>query len=302
MHQIVPIRKVVILQSNHDVFLILFLIETFFTCTLHTSHIIFLSTWISQNFTRICLPLANINDSTPLAETTPPSKPLTTIPSTSTRPTTKMTSYLTSYLPVIKSILPRSSPPTSPLPTINSHAPSPLGNQNLPSGTSHPTLIAFVRHCGCPFAAKEIRVLTELLGKYPELRVVVVQHSSAEESRAWLERIGTARALEAFTDRFTLVSDEKREVYAKWGIGQVGWLGLINGEMISKIKTLQKEDGIGLTQTGEGSWRWQNSGGFAVDGDGKVKWVKVAKDAGDMCDYSEAAGTVVGSKQERSKL
>lgn len=51
----------------------------------------------------------------------------------------------------------------------------------------------------------------------------------------------------------------------------------------------RKKEGIVNTTTGGGSWRWQNSGGLAVNTSGKVTWVKVAQDAGDVCDYVEAA-------------
>lgn len=75
---------------------------------------------------------------------------------------------------------------------------------------------------------------------------------------------------------------------------------MVNSNAMKVIKQLKESDGIDLTTTGKGSWRWQNSGGFAVDGQGKVRWRKVAVDSADMCDYAEAAGTVVGG--ERSKL
>lgn len=54
----------------------------------------------------------------------------------------------------------------------------------------------------------------------------------------------------------------------------------------------RKKEGIVNTPTGGGSWRWQNSGGLAVDAAGTVKWVKIAQDAGDFCDYVAAAKTL----------
>lgn len=59
--------------------------------------------------------------------------------------------------------------------------------------------------------------------------------------------------------------------------------------MVNELMNLKNNEGIVNTTTGAGSWRWQNSGGFAVDKEGKVKWVKVAKDAGDMCPYDGEA-------------
>lgn len=68
---------------------------------------------------------------------------------------------------------------------------------------------------------------------------------------------------------------------------------MVNSEVMEGLKSLKASDGIDLTPTGKGSWRWQNSGGFAVDGSGKVKWRKIARNSGDMCDYEEAAKTIL---------
>lgn len=73
----------------------------------------------------------------------------------------------------------------------------------------------------------------------------------------------------------------------------MGWTGLLSKTMVTSLLDRKKE-GIVNTPTGEGSWRWQNSGGLAVDPQGTVKWVKVAKDAGDFCDYPQAAATLTG--------
>lgn len=72
----------------------------------------------------------------------------------------------------------------------------------------------------------------------------------------------------------------------------------MNTGTFDALKKLKASDGIDLTPTGKGSWRWQNSGGFAVDGQGKVRWRKIATDSADMCDYAEAAGTVVGGQSK----
>lgn len=108
-----------------------------------------------------------------------------------TQNTPKMASYISSWTPVLQSINPfTSSPTTSPLPSINSPAPSALGSLNLPSGTGHPVLVAFVRHCGCPFAEKEVKLLGAETSKHSDLHVVIVQHSEEKETQEWFERIG----------------------------------------------------------------------------------------------------------------
>lgn len=101
-----------------------------------------------------------------------------------------MTAYLASWLPVLQSVLPRTSPETAPFPALDSPAPAPLGPIDLAKGTGKPTLVAFVRHCGCPFADKETKLLAEQSKKYKDLHVVIVQHSEQRESEEWFEKIG----------------------------------------------------------------------------------------------------------------
>lgn len=101
-----------------------------------------------------------------------------------------MQSYLQSWVPVIQSVLPRSSPTASPLPEVGDSAPAPICNIDLTKGNGQPTLVAFVRHCGCPFAEKEAKMLAEETKKHDNLHVVIVQHSEQKESEEWFERIG----------------------------------------------------------------------------------------------------------------
>lgn len=57
--------------------------------------------------------------------------------------------------------------------------------------------------------------------------------------------------------------------------------------MMTALLALKKK-GVVNTQTGEGSNRWQNSGGFAVNSANEITFVKVAVHAGDMVDYEAA--------------
>lgn len=93
-------------------------------------------------------------------------------------------------MPVLQSVLPRSSPETSSFPQIGSPAPAPIDGIDLAKGNGVPTIVAFVRHCGCPFSEKETKMLAEQVKKHPKLHVIIVQHSEQEETEAWFERIG----------------------------------------------------------------------------------------------------------------
>ncbi|WWC58127.1 uncharacterized protein I303_100662 [Kwoniella dejecticola CBS 10117] len=198
-----------------------------------------------------------------------------------------MLAYLQSYIPALKSIIPQTSPTAEPIPEIGSTAPA-LPGISL-GGT--PTLVAFVRHCGCPFAEKEVKLLSEELKKDGRLRVIIVQHAEEEQVESWFNEIGGPKL---FPDgsRYTLLPDPSRETYAQWGIGQLPWLGMISPSVINNMNDLKKADNIDLRPTGVGSYRWQNSGGFAVDEEGILRWRKIAQDSSDICDYSEATKSV----------
>ena len=188
----------------------------------------------------------------------------------------------------LSSVVPRLFGPTvQPFPEIDSPAPA---LRDLTFDT--PTLIAFVRHCGCPFAEKEVRLLAEQASENTQLRIVIVQHSPEQETKEWFERV---RGHELFPDegkKVVLISDPKRECYAAWGIGELGWGGMVNADIMRTLHKNKVQEGLDITKGDWSNYRWQNSGGFAVDGQGKVKWRKLAKDSSDVCDYAEAAASL----------
>ncbi|KAF4555224.1 Hypothetical protein D9617_3g022960 [Elsinoe fawcettii] len=189
------------------------------------------------------------------------------------------------------SVLPKPfGPKAATLPEIASEAPTSLGPCTFgPAGP--PTLVAFVRHCGCPFAEKEVRLLGEESERNAALRVVIVQHSSEADTKDWFERMG---GHELFPDqsRVVLVSDVNRELYAKWGIGVLGWTELVNADIMRTLHDGKIKEGLDITKGDWTGWRWQNSGGFAVDGEGRIRWRHLAKDSSDVGNWKEAADTL----------
>lgn len=88
-----------------------------------------------------------------------------------------------------------------------------------------------------------------------------------------------------------LLADPEFSLNASYGVGLLPWSGIFSWAMVQALRDLAAK-GIRNRETREGSYRWLNSGGFAVTTDGKVRWLKVAQHAGDTCDYDEARKTL----------
>jgi len=93
--------------------------------------------------------------------------------------------------------------------------------------------------------------------------------------------------------QLVIVPDPNRELYAKWGIGTLGWTEMVNGDIMNKMHEQKVKEGLDITKSDWTSYRWQNSGGFAIDSEGKIRWRKLAKDASDVCDWAEASDCIV---------
>lgn len=197
---------------------------------------------------------------------------------------------MAALIPDIKSLAGSSASNPAQVPKVGERAPEIEGINY----TSSPHIIAFVRHCGCPFAEKEVRQLGEISKKYESVRIVIIAHSDENVVQDWFTRIGEphfdTQALES--KRITVKSDPNYTLYNLFGIGQLGWTQLFTKQTFGLLKSLASE-GIKNTQTGKGSNRWLNSGGFAIDHGGNVQWAKVAEEAADVCDYDEAVKTIV---------
>ncbi|CAD6899823.1 unnamed protein product [Tilletia controversa] len=186
-----------------------------------------------------------------------------------------------SWLPYdLVSVLPRSVPKvTTAVPSEGSQAPALDGVE-----FSKPTLVAFVRHCGCPFAQKEIILLGRAYkNSGDKLQIVIVQHAAQESIDDGEKHLPQVK----------IIADPEHKVYASWGVGSLSVLGLWWPPALFNLAVLAYKEGIVNTPTRQGSWRYQNSGGFAVDQQGVVRWSKIARHPGDMCDYEEAGKKVV---------
>ncbi|KAF4984379.1 hypothetical protein FZEAL_423 [Fusarium zealandicum] len=176
--------------------------------------------------------------------------------------------------PVAKDVAPRVE--------IGAKAPSST-ELHLPDGK--PTLVVFLRHCGCPFAEKTFKALAALSDANRDVHCIAVSHSSAEATDNWLPQVGGTWAVD-------VIVDEGRELYAKWGLGISSTWHAVNPMTMWSVFSLGKNEGIWNRPTESGS-RWQTGGAFAVDRDGTIRWAHIEATADDMPDL-QAAVTALG--------
>ncbi|ETS83379.1 hypothetical protein PFICI_05255 [Pestalotiopsis fici W106-1] len=158
-------------------------------------------------------------------------------------------------------------------------------NENFTLKTDKPTLIVFLRHCGCPFAEKTFKKLTSISSKYKEdLHCVAVSHSSPEATERWVIQVGGNWEVE-------VVVDHEREMYAQWGLGVSNTWHVLSPLSLYRVFQLGKQENIWNRATESGN-RWQTAGAFGVDADGTVRWVQVAASADDMPNLDEAVRTL----------
>lgn len=193
---------------------------------------------------------------------------------------------------------------TSPAPELNSKAPS-TSKLTLPAADGKPTIITFLRHCGCPckppstfqlqqltaspqVAEKTLLSLRALASTQPSINFIAISHSSPSSTQKWTDSLGGA-------DKVQVIVDEERDLYAEWGLGVSSAWHVLNPWSMFSVYTLGKKEGIWNKPTESGS-RWQTSGSWAVDGEGFVRWGGVAKAADDVSDFGDAVMAVEGGQ------
>ncbi|GAB1744680.1 hypothetical protein NU219Hw_g2220t1 [Hortaea werneckii] len=169
------------------------------------------------------------------------------------------------------------------------------------SGPPRPTILAFLRHCGCPFAEKTFLNLRETARNHrgpaqddqdASIDFIAISHSSAAATETWLQSLPQAGSEPG---NLRVIVDEELEVYRAWGLGVAGYGHVLSPRALGEVWRLGSEEGIWNRPTESGS-RWQVSGFFAVGGlEGKgegeagmvVKWGRAAERADDVPDFEE---------------
>ncbi|PYH92817.1 hypothetical protein BO71DRAFT_15563 [Aspergillus ellipticus CBS 707.79] len=177
--------------------------------------------------------------------------------------------------------------PLSPAPVTGQKAPS-CPQLPQPAENGKPTVISFLRHCGCPAAFFNLRAAAE---EHPEINFVAVSHSDRPSTEKWVEAVGGAGKVDGNPVR--VVVDAERKVYAQWGLGITSWGHVLNPSGLVSIWKLGRERGIWNRPTESGS-RWQLSGNWAVDAQGVVRWGGAVERVDELMDVGEAVECVRG--------
>jgi hypothetical protein len=138
-----------------------------------------------------------------------------------------------------------------------------------------PTVIAFLRHTGCPFAEATMVALRDLPGSR-----IAVSHAPAEATARWCEAIGGCGDVR-------LLHDPQRETYAAWGLGRSSLGHFMGRRSLAEVGRLAKR---GVRNRHPDGTRWQQAGTFAVDASGIVRWRHLPQHAGDLPDLDTLHG------------
>ncbi|KAH9861829.1 hypothetical protein J1614_011582 [Plenodomus biglobosus] len=183
------------------------------------------------------------------------------------------------------------SPPsvkTSETPQVGQNAPS-TPKLSIPASNGKPTIVTFLRHCGCPFAEKTFLNLRAIAPSHPGIIFIAVSHSDRASTDRWLASLPDPSQNRA--PNLQIVVDAEREAYAAWGLGVSSFWHVLGS--VASVSRLGREEGISVRPTESGS-RWQTAGNFGVDGLGVVRWCRVDGRADDVPDFGEGVGKVVG--------
>jgi hypothetical protein len=176
----------------------------------------------------------------------------------------------------------------------------------FPAPEEKPTVLAFLRHCGCPctcislltrahtdlttVAEKTFLQLRALAPVHPNIHFVAISHSNQAATDKWLAAL--PEPSRNSQSNLQIVVDDARAIYAAWGLGTSSLWHVLGS--ISSVSKLEKEDGIKVRSTESGN-RWQTAGNFAVDAQGTVRWSRKDERADDMPDVKQGVDAVLAS-------
>lgn len=107
--------------------------------------------------------------------------------------------------------------------------------------------------------------MRSLANRQTSIHFIAVSHCTQEATKDWVKKLGGSWNVD-------IIVDEKRELYALWGLGISNWGHLLHPRNGFNQYMLGKKEGNWGQPVGEGACRWQTGGVFAVDERGIMKW------------------------------
>ena len=149
-----------------------------------------------------------------------------------------------------------------------------------------PTVVAFLRHVGCPFAEATFRELAARADSADGVRFVAVSQAPAQATQEWCQAVAGGPG------RVTIVVDPDRAIYGRWGLGPGSLAHFLGPRSLKEVMRLARR---GVRNRHPVGTRWQTAGTFGVDAGGQVRFVHVPAHAGDLPDLDGAVAAVYGA-------
>jgi hypothetical protein len=162
---------------------------------------------------------------------------------------------------------------------------SALGERAPTLQFARPTVIAFLRHVGCPFAEASMRELVSLADAYAQLDVFAVSHAPDGDTRDWCAAIGGC-------GRVRVIIDVERAHYRAWGVPRTDWRHFAGRRALVGVWRMLLR---GIRNRRASGTRFQSAATFAVDGGGVIVWKHVPAHAGQLADLAAARLALIRS-------
>ncbi|HEX5224289.1 MAG TPA: AhpC/TSA family protein [Solirubrobacteraceae bacterium] len=147
------------------------------------------------------------------------------------------------------------------------------------------TIVAFLRHTGCPFAERTMQMLREGAARRSDVGWVAISHATAADTERWCAAIGG-------TGGVRVASDASRRAYAAWGLGRTSLAHFLGRRSLGAVAELAR---AGIRNRHPDGTRWQSAGTFAIDREGIVRWRSLPAHAGELPDLDAALSALDGA-------
>lgn len=140
------------------------------------------------------------------------------------------------------------SPPsvsTAETPTVGQKAP-PTPKLNIPAKDGKPTIISFLRHCGCPFAEKTFLNMRDMAVAHKDVDWVAVSHSEQGATERWLAAL--PEPAKNTQPNLHVIVDAEREVHC----------------VHTRSYTRPYTDPLHFRHMAHGAWAYRPCGMFSV--------------------------------------